>query len=344
MLTEVRLISVSISGSVMVLGAYAGDGIVVGSGAAYVFDTAGTFVSKLTASDGAGGDYFGYGVAVDGSTIVVGASRDNGGPTYVFDTAGTFVRKILAPDSSSGDNFGVSVGVSGLTIVVGAHRKDESASDSGAAYVFDTSGRFVTKLVPGDGAPGDFFGWSVAISDSTIVVGAYKHDISGADSGAAYVFDTMGNQLAKLVSLDGAASDLCGFHVAIYETTVLVSCGRDDDNGTNSGSAYIYDTSGTFVKKLIAPDGAAGDEFGISVGVSESFITVAADKHNGKKGAVYVFDTTGEFLRKVVPDDGANGDQFGRASAISGSTIVVGAYKDDDNGSSSCSAYVGLLR
>ena len=99
------------------------------------------------------------------------------------------------------------------------------------------------KLLANDGAAGDNFGWSVAISPDAIgaIVGAYRDDDNGNNSGSAYLFDTTtGQQIAKLLADDGEASDWFGVSVGISGSTAIVGALRDGDNGGNSGSAYLF--------------------------------------------------------------------------------------------------------
>ena len=203
--------SVAVSGDIVVVGAPGFPGV------AYVFqrnqggaDNWGQ-VAKITASDAQGGASFGQSVAVNGDTVVVGASGEDGasetladrGAAYVFrrheggvDNWGE-VTKLAASDAQSGDKFGTSVAVSGDTAVVGAYAEDAGGTNAGAAYVFqrdeggtDNWGE-VTKLTASDADGRDRFGWSVAISGETAVVGALFEDAGGTDAGAAYVFDLL---------------------------------------------------------------------------------------------------------------------------------------------------------
>ena len=135
-------------------------------------------LAKLLPDDGAFEHHFGNSVAIDGEIVVVGAPWDdyNGywtGSAYLFDTTtGTQIAKLLPDDGAQGDLFGNSVGVRGITAVVGAHQNDIY----GSAYLFDTSaGQQLAKLSPDDG-PALLFGFSVAISDGTAIVGAYGDD------------------------------------------------------------------------------------------------------------------------------------------------------------------------
>ena len=106
----------------------------------------------------------------------------------------------------------------------------------------------LAKLLANDGAMGDHFGISVAISGSTAIVGADEDDDNGEESGSAYLFDTTtGLQIAKLLPDDGAAFDGFGRSVAIGGAAgneiAIVGAMRDDDNGEDSGSAYLFDAA-----------------------------------------------------------------------------------------------------
>ena len=202
------------------------------------------------------------------------------------------------------------------------------------------------KLLANDGAASDVFGWSVAISGTTAIVGADGVDDNGFVSGAAYLFDTTtGQQIAKLLPDDGAAYDHFGISVAISGATAIVGANQDDDNGDFSGSAYLFATAtGRQIFKLLPDDGAAFDWFGQCVAVSGATAIVGAlfDGDNGtESGSAYLFDaTTGAQIAKLLADDGAGGDQFGWSVAISGATAIGGAWTDDDNGIASGSAYL----
>lgn len=309
---------------------------------------------KLHPDNSNGGQLFGYSTAISGSTGIVGVytSDELGGSesAYLFDLNTGHQISMLTPiDGGPRDGFGISVAISNTTAVVGAYFDDENGFQSGAAYLFDTStGHQIAKLLPNDGAEGDRFGHSVAISGTTVVVGAPWSDGNGSGSGAAYLFDAItGIQVAKLTSNDGAQGDQLGNSVAISGTTAVVGAYHDDDNGDRSGSAYIFDTtSGQQIAKLLPSEGAAEDEFGSSVSISDTTVIVGASKYgdNGiESGAAFVFDKiTGQQIAKLLPDDGATFDLFGYSVAISGTTAVVGAFRHDSNGNGndSGSAYI----
>ncbi len=304
--------------------------------------------TKLTPSDGAANDYFGISVAITGTTAIVGSMLDDdsgadSGSAYLFDAAtGAHIAKLTANDGAAADHFGSSVSISGTTAIVGAYGNDDNGTYSGSAYLFDTAtGVQFAKLTANDGAAGDLFGNSVAISGTTAIVGAEGDDDNGINSGSAYLFDSMtGAQIAKLTASDGAELDSFGVSVAISGTTAIVGAFKDDGNG----SAYLFDTvTGAQIAKLTANDGAAGDYFGYSVAISGTTAIVGAsmdDVQGTDSGSAYLFDTvTGAQIGKLTANDGAANDHFGVSVAISGTTAVVGAHANDENGADSGSAY-----
>ena len=348
--------SVAISGDTALIGARDDDNGLY-AGAAYVFDlTTGQQVAKLLAEDGEEFDHFGDAVAISGDTALIGAERDddNGfqaGAAYVFDvTTGLQTAKLLASDGVAIDTFGDSVAISGDTALIGAPFNDDKGTSAGAAYVFDlTTGQQTAKLLASDGEENDRFGRSVAISGDTALIGAYLDGDNGLEAGAAYVFDvTTGQQVAKLLASDGTASDNFGNSVAISGHTAVIGAPRDDDLGSNSGAAYVFDlTTGQQIAKLLAEDGEGGDYFGKSVAISGDTVLIGArgDSDSAvKAGAAYVFDlTTGQQVAKLLASDGEFYDEFGDSVAISGDTALIGAYDDDDTAPSAGAAYVYFL-
>ena len=346
--------SVAISGDTAIVGAYLNDNDNGGnSGSAYLFDiTTGRQVAELLPDDGAEYDHFGVSVAISGSIAIIGAPDDVtsgiwSGSAYLFDTTtDRQLFKLLPNDGASGDLFGRWVAISGAIAIVGAYWDDDNGTDSGSAYLFDTTtGRQLFKLLPDDGAAFDEFGVSVAISGEVAIVGARFDDANGSFSGSAYLFDTTtGRQIAKLLPNDGAGSDLFGMSVAISESIAIVGALLDDDNGFDSGSAYLFDTTtGRQVAKLLPNDGTAFDWFGYSVEITGQTAIVGAprgDDNGTNSGSAYLFDiTTGRQIAKLLPKDSAPQDAFGASVAISGTTAIGGAAGDDDNNGSG-SAYL----
>lgn len=244
--------SVAVSGGTALVGA---SGISDGRGAAYLFTrTTGVWTQKdkLTASDGAQRDTFGQFVALSGDTALIGAIRGDGatpdqGSAYVFTQAeGKWNQQdeLTASGGAAGDAFGFWVSVSGDTAVVGAPGDD---NERGSAYVFTRTGADWPQqdhLTASDGAVGDQFGRSVAVSGETVVVGAQKDDIgTNLDQGSAYVFTRTGStwpEQAKLVSSDGGVSDLFGVSVATSGGTAVIGAGF---HNLHQGAAYMWEAA-----------------------------------------------------------------------------------------------------
>ncbi|MEK6642839.1 MAG: FG-GAP repeat protein [Planctomycetota bacterium] len=355
--------SVAASGDTAVVGNYydVHSGL-TDAGSAYVFVRAGgvwTQQTKLTASDAAASDQFGYSVAISGETIVVGARYDShvgvsyAGSAYVFTRTGgvwSEQAKLIASDAAGSDYFGNSVAVSGDTAVVGSYYDTHAGgSDAGSAYVFVRSGVLWTqqaKLTASDAAVEDYFGISVALSGDTAVVGAYYDDHAGGTyAGSAYVFVRTGTfwvEQTKLLASDAAANDYFGTSVAVSGDTAVVGAPNDDHSipvKSNAGSAYVFVRAGvlwTQQTKLTASDAAEFDNFGTSVAVSGDTVVAGADSDGHaaglRAGSAYVFTRTGvEWIQrtKLIASDAAANDNFGNSVAVLGDTAVVGAYDDN---------------
>ncbi len=266
--------------------------------------------AKLKASDAAYQDRFGVSVAISGDRIVVGAYLDDGdaansGSAYVFrrDDSGTPTdasddfwveeAKLIASDGA-GREFGWSVSVSGDRIVVGGFfsesayvfRRDDNATPSNPT---DDSWLDEAKLIASDVSAGDSFGNSVSIRGDLLVVGAEFDQVAGLPAGSAYVFrrndngtqqdptDDSWTQAAKLNPSDANTFDRFGSSVSSGADHVFVGAFQDDENGMNSGAAYVFrradnntpsDPNDDFwvqETKLTASDGGAGNGFGFSV-------------------------------------------------------------------------------
>jgi FG-GAP repeat len=257
------------------------------------------------------------------------------------------IAKLLASDGGDFDELGISVAVSGNTALVGAVLDDDRGDNAGAAYVFVRSGATwvqQAKLTASDGAANDNFGISVALSGDTAVIGAIFNDAASSDTGAAYVFVRSGTswiQQAKLTASDGASDDQLGMSVAIAGDTAVVGTVNDDDLGDRSGAAYVFVRAGaswTQQAKLTATDGAAADQFGISVAVSGDTAVVGAygdDDLGASSGSAYVFVRTGTSWSqqaKLNAADGAAIDEVGISVAVEGDTALVGAVFHEDRG------------
>lgn len=159
------------------------------AGSAYIFDKTGYELKKLTASDDAAGDRFGYSVAIGCGKIVVGS--DTSESAYVYDLQGENEIILTSPDGSSGDQFGFSVAVGYGYIAVGAKSHTSSGNNQGAVYLYDTRGNFIKKLTQSGSDPDAGFGYSVSIGCGKIVVGSPGSEggSKSNDSGDVYIYN-----------------------------------------------------------------------------------------------------------------------------------------------------------
>ncbi|WP_309381220.1 InlB B-repeat-containing protein [Cerasicoccus frondis] len=358
--------SVSISGDTAIVGAYQDDDGGNRSGSAYIYvQSQGEWSeqAKLTASDAAANDYFGYSVSISGDTAIIGAYQDddegkNSGSVYVYtrnNDVWSLQTKLTASDAAADDYFGCSVSISGDTALIGAHYDDDDGSASGSAYVFSRSNGIWTmqeKLTASDAAAYDNFGHQVSISGNTALIGAYKNDDGGNSSGSVYIYTPDGDtwtQQAKLTASDAAANDYFGYSVSISGDTAIIGAYQDDDAGNDSGSAYIYTRSNglwTEQAKLTASDAAAGDYFGYRVSISGDFAIVGAygsDDATYDNGSAYIYTRSNGLWTELVKhtaSDATDGDYFGFSVGISGDMAIIGAYGDDIENTSTGSAYI----
>jgi hypothetical protein len=319
-------VSVDISGDYAVVGAVGENGTGTNQGAAYVFyrnqggaDNWGQ-VMKLTAADRADSDSFGYAVAIDGDTIVVGANLEDGagtdrGAAYVFlkDEGGADnwgqVIKLVSGDPVDVGEFGTAVAIDGDLVLVGAPGENGAGTTRGTAYLFsrDQGGAGawgqVKKIAPSVPTDGSWFGNSVAVEGSLAVIGEPWNDGAGTNRGAVYLFgkdqggaDNWG-QLRKIEASDAADGAFFGFSVCLNGSNLLVGAVQAPGGGTQRGQAYLY----------------SKDEGGT--------------------------DAWGE-AQRLRANDAQNQDYFGYASAILGSYILVGAVGEDGAGSGRGAAYL----
>ena len=319
---------------------------------------------KITASDAAGGDKFGKSVAISGNYAIVGAQFDddpsNSGSAYIFErnSSGNWAQsqKLTASDGAVGDNFGKSVAISGNYAIVGALFNGDVPNASGSAYIFERNSdgtwnqNETKKLTASDAASDNWFGLCVAISGNYAIVGAPNND---NNKGSVYIFERNSdgtwnqNETQKLTASDRQPDNEFGWSVAISGNYVIVGAHYNDDNGGNSGCAYIFergaDGNWEQKQKLTASDAAANDKFGESVAISGNYVIVGAS-YDDTNGSAYIFernsDGNWEQKQKLTASDPAYSDDFGESVAISGNYAIVGAKENDDDGDNTGSAYI----
>jgi len=363
--------AVSIQGQTALVGAYLDDTASgTDAGSAYVFTFSGSWnqQAQLTASDAASSDNFGYSVALDVDTALVGAQLNdtaggtNAGSTYVFVRSVSVwsqQAQLLAAGGAANDQFGSSVSLSAETALIAAPFDDTvlGGADSGSVSVFVRNGAtwaFEAQLASNDIQAGDVFGYSVSLSGSTALIGAVDGDNApNSLTGSAYLFIRNGSfwsQQAKLVVDDGMFNEQFGVSVALSGDTAVIGANFEDtDAGLNAGAAYVCVRDGSIWNeqaRLNAGNGADSDLFGLSVDVEGDTAIVGsqyADTLAGvNSGAAHIFARSGNTwsLQSIITSsDLAGGDEFGFSVATSGERVLVGA-RLSDTPSNSGAAYV----
>ncbi len=352
--------SVALSGDTAVVGAaldFFQSGPDQQSAYAFVYSGTWNYVRQFSLNPSLESNGFGRAVALSGDTVLVGAYRErinnhpfpNQGAAYTFVLSDSRHLEQSPRLSSIGggpnEYFGEALALDGDTLVIGAYAQTVGGNaEQGAVYVFVRNGTgwsFQSKLTANDGAAGDSFGWAVALSGETLVVGAYRDDIDGkTDQGSAYLFTRSGTtwtqqQKLSTVGTDSSAFDNVGYAVAVSGQTVAVGArGRE----IGRGAVYVYVSAGavwTQQQKLSANDGKAGDSFGSSVALSGNTLATGTPQAkiglNYSQGAAYVFTRTGTLWtqqQKLITNDGAQNDAFGAAIALDGDAVAVGAPKN----------------
>ena len=322
--------------------------------------------TKLTASDAAADDQFGFAVSISGDMVIVGSNLDddngnNSGSAYIYElTGGSWVEsKIIPSDGAAGDKFGHTVSLSGNIAIVGSVEDDDNGNNSGSAYIYElTNGVWVEaqKLSASDAAADDQFGYAVSIDGNVVVIGARFDDknINDQNSGSAYVFENNGtnwSETQKLTASDADGFAVFGFSVDVSNNYIVIGSPYRDYgvSYTNSGASYVFENNGTNwteIQLLTASDEASYDNFGYSVSISDNRIITSShldDDNGNNSGSAYIFELDGTSwtqAQKINASDGNNSDVFGNFVSISGNNAIAGSFGNDENGSESGAAYI----
>ncbi len=370
---------VSISGSYAIVGAYVEDEAGgSSSGKAYIYSTStGALLYTLnnpTAYGSVSGDQFGYSVGISNNYAIVGAYTEddsqglNAGKAYIYPTSTGVLSYTLNDPTVTvypPIEFGTSVSTSpdGNYTIVGAPKAytTEGNALAGKAYIYsNVTGTLLYEFYNPNAYStnyGDYFGYSVSISNNYAIVGAYgEDDVGGTDSGKAYIYSTSTGALLHTLNNPNAystsSSDAFGYSVAITDSYAIVGAYSEDDAGSGSGKAYIFSTTtGALLYTLDNPnayDTSAGDAFGYSVGISNNYAIVGAyledDATGSASGKAYIYSTsTGALLYTLnnpSPIGTPANDYFGYSVDISDSQAIVGAYSEDDAYTNSGKAYI----
>lgn len=268
--------------------------------------------AKLTAQDKATGDQFGWSVAINQSIAIIGARFDDdhgksSGSAYIFVRSGEeWIQqaKLTANDGAASDNFGQTVSISEDFAIVGAPKHAHAGlKQSGIAYIFGRNGDNWTqqaKLIENEPGAKNLFGVSVSISGGVAIVGAPSSDGVATDTGAAYVFNRLGDawiQHAKLSAKDADEHDQFGNAVSIYHNIAFVGAKFDDELGNNAGAAYSFLREGDawVQKKKVTIEGRDAQpeirvHLGISVSIRRQFAIAGGEVADGDIGAAYIYD------------------------------------------------------
>lgn len=286
----------------------------------------------LTPDDPADADNFGYAVAIDGNTLVVGAyladsgGQDNSGAAYVFtrpangSSQWTQVKQLTASDGAASDQFGSAVAVDGDIVAISATHADVNGNtNQGAVYLYGrnqggpNNWGEVKKIWAAEGNGLDEFGNALVVEGDEVLVASQAADANGyIRNGAVFVFrrDEGGpnnwGEADILFDPEGRDSDNFGSDLALDGDWLVVGADRADVTGSfeNDGAALLFNraVSGanwTFVKRLIASDAKGSEQFGGAVAISDDTVLVGAPAagHNGQlsAGKAYLFgrDTGG---------------------------------------------------
>jgi len=269
------------------------------------------------------------------------------------------VGTLLASDAEAYGYFGISAAVDGNRLVVGADGTDTATPDAGKVYVYDWNGSAyveVAQLTAGDAAAYAYFGVSVALAGSRLVVGASYEDTAAVNAGKVYVYDwnsatCVYDEVATITASDAQRDDHFGASVAISGNRLVVGADLQDTAGVKAGKVYVYDWTGsgyTEVVELTASDAEDNDWFGTSVALSGNRLVVGAygeDTAALNAGKVYVYEwnsTTSVYaeVTTVTAADACAHDWFGISVALSGNRLVVGAYGVDSGATGAGKVYV----
>ena len=320
----------------------------------------------ILADDGKAGDFFGYDVAIDGNTALVGAFKADtdgvidAGAAYVYvlgDNGWQKQAKLVAEPAFADDTLGGKVALNNDVAMLGVSRRDDKGEDSGAVFSFEREDKVWKQnqiFTAPDAKPGDAFGQSIALTEKHLVIGAPKSDALGLDSGAAYIYKResgVWQYQAKITASDGTAGDLFGISVAIDGNTILVGADLHDEKAENAGAVYVYVQERNKWKqeaKLMASDGGETDIFGVRVALSENTALVSARRDDTEElgtdaGSAYIFVRDGSTWTqqvKLTSPDGQADDRFGRGVALSGDTAIISSMNHDANGSNTGAVYV----
>lgn len=296
----------------------------------------------------------GASVALSGSLCISGAPMERDpvtsetlGAAYVHvqgSPAGDWMQsaKLQPGDLTDQDRFGASVAFDNDLLLVGAPSVLASTTQPGRAYLYQTpdggqSWTLLTTLTSSDGMPADLFGQAVALDEDWILIGAPGHDLSGSQTGSAYLFERVGGTWTETQKLSAQVpdpNDQFGDSVALDGSTAVVGASRKTGTAINSGSVSVYRrASGSYaLEQVISPsDGAIADLFGASVDVQGDLLVCGApgdDDAGGGSGSIYLFrESSGVWTQedKLIGSSVGFASAMGQSVATDGLSVAAGA-------------------
>lgn len=192
------------------------------------------------------------------------------------------------------------------------------------------------------------FGQSMALSTSTLIVGAPASASTRPSTGAVEVFGRFDGQswkpLARIFAQDAQPGDAFGSAVAIDGNTLVVGAKGESSQGPSSGAVYLFERayqtqSWVQVAKLVAPNGKGLDYFGSAVAIHNRQLAIGAPGQDGLQppgapipatdaGRVYLYEKIdGRWVLQdqlVIADPGP-GDALGTSLQIDENTVIAGA-------------------
>lgn len=306
---------------------------------------------------------FGYSVAVDGDTMVVGEAK-SGDRTIPavrvyrkVESVWELEATLRGDNTEVGDYFGSSVAIQGNTVVVGAIGEESNGSSpadnsfriAGAVYVFEkTGGMWQQTAYLKSSRPIEFarMGETVAIDGGRIAAGSSQW-VGGP--GAVEIFEKIGGRWqhrAVLQASNGDRGDSFGWRFALKGDTVVVSAPSEDGNGVDpaddslseAGAVYVFEENGgawSETQYIKAPVVAAFSFFGNDIALSEDWLVAGASRDDDLSGALYVYrKEAGQWMlfQKLAAPQGEDGDLFGSHVAAFGNMIAASAPAEDGNG------------
>ena len=282
--------------------------------------------------------------AKDGHVVLFGGMTHSSGPyahvwEYLARSWSEVPFTVTSANAQDGGDFGWAVAADSSIVVVGA--PDETVGEdgfAGHAYTFSaTTGALLTTLTSPNAQSSGVFGRTVAVSGSTVVVGAPLESAGGfSDAGGAYVFNgKTGHLISTLADPNEENGGEFGTSVAISGTTAVVGAiGVEVSSFSNAGEAYSFDSStGALIADLSNPSPATGSEFGTSVGIEGNVVVVGAPEFVSGSGAAYTFDASnGTLVETYSSPNPVSGGDFGFSVAIDSSLVVIGAPDQTSGG------------